>query len=377
VSSTGPDPQSSTEFSVSIGDDLIAEALAAVEKRAEESRADRVADEEDDAEPEVVFDEGDDEDDDMAVDLGDLDDLLTEAVPRPGTSEELESTRAALEAAQEALELAEQTLLEAESERDDALEARLKARRSAKKYKAALEREVEQRKRLGSTQKMLRDRLARTEARLEDAEAERKMVTESLQQVTADVERGNRDIRRLKKREDQAKATATHKAYERLCKELLPVLDNLELAIGHATTSPERVVEGVHMVAKQFVAALANVGVERVETTVGTPFDPSLHDAMQTVESAHLPPNAISAELQSGFTFDGKLLRASRVVVTRAPAVVPEPASEALARDASSDEPDFDDFDELEAADTLVPTSSVAAPQPTSIPEDGSSTDPT
>ncbi|HCH65470.1 MAG TPA: hypothetical protein DFR83_21875, partial [Deltaproteobacteria bacterium] len=117
----------------------------------------------------IVFDDGPIGEDgafDDAVDLGDLGDLLDGAsadtddtLDATGTSELYEQ----LQATQEALEISEQALFDAEGERDEALKARSKARRSAKKYKAALEQEVQQRQRLGSTQRLLRERLGRAE----------------------------------------------------------------------------------------------------------------------------------------------------------------------------------------------------------------------
>ncbi len=315
---------------MSIGDDLIAQALAAVEKRAEESKRARAleeVDEEDDLD--FVFDEDDpggDDGSDLSVDLGDLDDLVGASTDGLGSSEEVESLHAVLQATREALETAEQALIDTEAERDEALEGRSKARRAAKKYKTALEREVEQRQRLGSTQKLLRDRLQRAEARVESAEADRARLVEAQQTVAADLERAHADIQRLKGREQQAKVAATRKATEKVCKELLPVLDNLELAIRHADTNPEQVVEGVRMVAGQFSAALAAVGLQRVPATPGMPFDPAQHEAMQTVPSSEHPPGSIADELQVGFSFQGRLLRAARVTVTHAPAPSPSPA---------------------------------------------------
>lgn len=379
-----------TEFSVSIGDDLIAEALAAVERRAEESRAARQAEEdEEEDDVDVVFDDGLDDSatadlEGMTVDLGDLDSLMANAgaLDASDASEELLQTREALEATRDALEVAEQAVLAAEAERDEALTARTRARRTAKKYKVAMEREAEQRQRLGSTQKLLRDRLSRAEGRLEDSEAERKTLVESVQVLTADVERAQRDVRRLKKREDQAKAAARRKAVERTCKELLPVLDNLELALAHASSDPARVLPGVQMVARQFISALGNVGLARVDATPGAPFDPAQHEATQTIPSVDLPAGSIHSELQAGFMFDGHLLRAARVAVsytpaTSAPADAPptdaSPSTEAAPAPSAAPVED-----PPEASAERPPDATPDSPPPTqSVPEVASEPDPT
>ncbi len=357
---------SDTDFALSIGDDLIAEALAAVERRAEESRQARVqeADEDDDAERlDIVFDDdedidfdGGDEDLGEAVDLGELDALLEAGAAASGgaTGDEL-LLLDKLEAAQTALEVAEHALQDAERERDEALKGRTKARRSARKYKSALEREVEQRQRLGSTQKLVRERLARAEEKLEDAESERLVVVANLQDVTAELERAQRDIQRLKTREEQTREDARWKAIERLCKELLPVLDNLELALRHTDASAEKVVEGVEMVASQFTNALGNIGLVRIESAPGTLFDPSHHEAMQTIESAEHTPNTVVSEMQVGFALQGRLLRASRVIVARAPAGSVEEEPEPLG--SAEDEPSA-----LESADVEPETFEPADP---------------
>jgi molecular chaperone GrpE len=339
-----PSGPSDSDFALSIGDDLIAEALAAVERRAEESRQARVHEtEEEDSESEpleIVFDDEEEgigfEDGnaelDGAVDLGDLDALLDahSGDSRGASGDEL-LLLDKLEAVQMALETAEHALQDAELERDDALKGRSKARRSARKYKTALEREVEQRQRLGSTQKLLRERLARAETKLEDSESERQTVVANLQAVSTDLERSQRDIQRLRAREEQTREDATWKAIERLCKKILPVLDNLELALRHTDASAEKVVEGVEMVANQFTNALGNIGLVRIESSPGTRFDPSHHEAMQTIESADHIPNTVVNEIQVGFELQGRLLRASRVIVARAPTPSTAADLEALA----------------------------------------------
>ena len=330
----GDDPDAEAtenEFSVSIGDDLIAEALAAVERRAEESRQARALDDAADAEADepldIVFDDGPDDDfdgdEDDALDLGDLDDLLASTGSESdddGLATDSDGLHDQLQAAQEALEIAEQALFDAEGERDEALKGRTKARRSARKYKAALEQEAQQRQRLGSTQRMLRERLSRTEERLEESESERQTLVTGLQTVTAELEQARRDVQRLRDREEQVRSAARHKSTEKLCKELLPVLDNLELALRHAEAAPDKVVSGVEMVANQFTHALQTVGLERVEAQTGTPFDPMHHEAMQIDESEDHAPNTIIRELRAGFAFEGRLLRAARVIVAGAPA---------------------------------------------------------
>ena len=69
---------------------------------------------------------------------------------------------------------------------------------------------------------------------------------------------------------------------ERAVLAMLPVLDNLELALGNAEADPASIKEGVRMVRSQFGEALKNLGVTEIDPT-GKPFSPLEHDAMGMV----------------------------------------------------------------------------------------------
>ena len=100
---------------------------------------------------------------------------------------------------------------------------------------------------------------------------------------------------------------------------LLPVLDNLDRAL----TVPEEgsakdVLVGVGMVRRQFLSTLEELGV-RVIPTEGAPFDPALHDAVETVPVEDPEQDGrILEELTRGYRTDERVLRASRVTVGKA-----------------------------------------------------------
>lgn len=344
-----PEQATAAEYTLSVGEDLIAEALAAVEAREAEAKArdaaeDALEEEEDDG-FDFVFDDEDSDDEAGAVSLdlelaGDVGPDVAGDMVQGALARELARTATALEAAQAALTAAESTRDDALAAVEESEEARRRARRSARKYRTALEREVEQRQRLGSTQKMLRDRLGRTESRLEDAEAARLSAIEAIAERDADLERAHRDIRRLRRREDSAREEAARKAYERMCKELLPVLDNLSMAVSAGGTEPDRILDGVRMVLGQFSNALDRVGLTRVDATAGRTFDPNLHEAMQMVPSDDVATGHIVAELTTGFQFEGRLIRAARVTVASGPLTPTadslDPADESAVPDESS-----------------------------------------
>lgn len=97
---------------------------------------------------------------------------------------------------------------------------------------------------------------------------------------------------------------------------LLPVLDNLNLAINAAETdaSLDNLMDGVNGTARSFEKALISVGVEPV-ASVGEKFDPQLHEAVDTVETDEESEGIITAEYARGYTFNGRLLRPARVQV--------------------------------------------------------------
>jgi molecular chaperone GrpE len=121
-----------------------------------------------------------------------------------------------------------------------------------------------------------------------------------------------------KKRMTRERDEAIRFANEALIKDLLPVVDNLERAVSHAAggDNGKPLVEGVEMVLRGFLDALARHGVTPVES-VGQSFDPSRHEAMAQVESDKDKPNSITAEHQKGYLFRERLLRPALVTVAK------------------------------------------------------------
>jgi molecular chaperone GrpE len=100
---------------------------------------------------------------------------------------------------------------------------------------------------------------------------------------------------------------------------LLPVLDNLSLAIDHAKndSSLENLLDGVKGTARSFEQALMSVGVQAV-ASVGEKFDPERHEAVDMVEVEPDKDETITAEYSKGYTLGDKLLRPARVQVGKA-----------------------------------------------------------
>lgn len=126
------------------------------------------------------------------------------------------------------------------------------------------------------------------------------------------------DFDNFRKRTRKEVEDARRNGREELLKELLPVFDNLERAIQSATRTSDvkAMTEGLTMVQRQFIDALGREGIARVPT-IGRPFDPGMHEAIQQVETSEHEPGTVIAEVQPGYSQGERLLRAAMVVVAR------------------------------------------------------------
>lgn len=120
-----------------------------------------------------------------------------------------------------------------------------------------------------------------------------------------------------KEREEQVRYAA-----ERIVKGLIPVLDNLILALGYVKAdSPaeaQSLAEGVRMTVKGFQDVLAENGLKSVPARRGQPFDPNLHEAMGQMPESEIPPGSISQLIQRGYTLSDRLVRPAKVMVAMA-----------------------------------------------------------
>lgn len=129
------------------------------------------------------------------------------------------------------------------------------------------------------------------------------------------------DMENLRKRHQREKEDALRFANDRLLKEMVPVLDNLERAVDHAeqgSDDSQGLLEGVNMTINQFRKALEDFGVKPIKA-LGMNFDPNLHQAMGQVESTEQAPNTVAAEFQKGYLLHDRLLRPSLVMVAKPP----------------------------------------------------------
>ncbi|HOJ70417.1 MAG TPA: nucleotide exchange factor GrpE [Syntrophorhabdaceae bacterium] len=128
------------------------------------------------------------------------------------------------------------------------------------------------------------------------------------------------DFENFKKIKNKEKQDLLKFGNEVLIKELLPVVDNLERALDHASKTDDikGIQEGVGMVLNEFLKVLERAGVSRVEA-VGKKFDPNLHEAFYQEERADVEPDTVLSEHQKGYILNGRLIRPSMVTVSKSP----------------------------------------------------------
>jgi molecular chaperone GrpE len=119
-------------------------------------------------------------------------------------------------------------------------------------------------------------------------------------------------------RKRAAKENADFKDYAgaEVARSLLPVIDNLSLAVKNASASPDDFRKGVELIHKQLQSTLEKLNIQRVPTK-GEPFDPRVHEAIEVVESDQVPDHHVLEELQPGYRIKERLLRPAMVRVAK------------------------------------------------------------
>jgi molecular chaperone GrpE len=148
------------------------------------------------------------------------------------------------------------------------------------------------------------------EERLAQLEAERDERLNDLKRVAADFENYRKRVAR-----DQESLVA--RAHERLVKELLPVLDDLERALAAAEEHQEaKLEEGVRLVHEELKGALTREGLAEIETNGR--FDPHVHEALLS-QPSEAEEGSVLEVVQKGYRLGDRVVRPARVVVAAAP----------------------------------------------------------
>ncbi len=129
--------------------------------------------------------------------------------------------------------------------------------------------------------------------------------------------RAQADLENARRRADRDVEKAHKFALEEFAQELLGVKDSLELGLGAEDANAEKLREGSALTLKMLTQAMEKFAIQTLDP-LGEEFDPNLHQAMTTQESAEHAPNTVIAVMQKGYLLNDRLLRPAMVVVSKA-----------------------------------------------------------
>jgi molecular chaperone GrpE len=133
--------------------------------------------------------------------------------------------------------------------------------------------------------------------------------------LTDQILRKQAEFENVRRRIDREKEDFMQYSLFNAAKELLPILDGFDLALGVAGGG-EDYRKGVELIHQQLYSALEKLGLKAVETK-NREFDPHLHEAIAAVETDEIPENHIAEEFQRGYFFKDRLLRPARVKIAK------------------------------------------------------------
>ena len=161
----------------------------------------------------------------------------------------------------------------------------------------------------------------------EETESVEKLPVDEKERLTAELKETNDKYLRLyaefenyKKKVNKDKEELVKYGNEKLIYELLPVIDNLEMALEHSKNeASESILQGVEITLKELMRILQKFELTPINS-MGKPFDPAIHHAMTLVERDDIEENIVVEEFRKGYMFRDKVIRASLVGVSKKPA---------------------------------------------------------
>jgi molecular chaperone GrpE len=127
------------------------------------------------------------------------------------------------------------------------------------------------------------------------------------------------DFENYRKRVDREMRDVEDFSISGLMKKLLPVLDDLDLAVASAESNADAksLLEGIGMVRKNLGSVLQSEGLDSIDA-LGKPFDPERHEAVERVDGTTQKEDTVVGEIRKGYIFKNKVLRPSMVKVESA-----------------------------------------------------------
>ncbi|MSR28426.1 MAG: nucleotide exchange factor GrpE [Phycisphaerales bacterium] len=143
------------------------------------------------------------------------------------------------------------------------------------------------------------------------------LLQKQLDERTAGYLRALADLQNFQRRSADNELRARNHGVTALARAIVPVLEHLDVAIGHDLHSLDasKLAEAIEAFREDTLKALAKCGVERVEPKVGDEFDPTVHEAVMQQASDAAKPGHVAACLQAGYRFGEMALRSAKVAV--------------------------------------------------------------
>ena len=157
----------------------------------------------------------------------------------------------------------------------------------------------------GTAKKVTQEEIPALSKELEAVRRERDEYLDNMRRMKAELENS-------RARMEREHARSVELASERLVKELLPILDNLERALG----ADGDIREGVEATREQLVGILTQEGLSPISSE-GQDFDPAVHEALMTKPSDQHEEDTVIQTLERGYVLNGKAIRPAKVVVSK------------------------------------------------------------
>jgi molecular chaperone GrpE len=132
---------------------------------------------------------------------------------------------------------------------------------------------------------------------------------DQLQRLQAEFENYRKRIQRREER-------LTDEVRGEVCKQLLPVVDDMERALAHSQEGPDTIRSGLELVYHNLISVLTRMGLKAIEAS-GQPFDPQIHEAVMVEVHPGGRDEIVIEELQKGYLFKERLLRPAKVKVAK------------------------------------------------------------
>jgi len=153
-----------------------------------------------------------------------------------------------------------------------------------------------------------KDDLKRLERTLEEERRHSEELLANLRYLQADFENYRKRVDKETREREEFSTLA-------LIRDLIPVLDDLDLAVATSTRAGDKgFSEGVKMVRKNLTSVLEAEGLREINA-IGLPFDPSTHEAVDKFQGTENTEDMVVEEMRKGYTFKGKVVRPSAVKV--------------------------------------------------------------